>query len=240
MVKYPIAILDHVIFQHLDELNLDETAGINKLLSLIVILPWHPDVIFLDPWANCLEEENITRNSKKAIANIMAFDNRWVIVHHRSKPGAIPVTTGEMLRGSGVPAQKAHTIVGYFPNPTKEEEVTMKFKSRGPCIPSITIEVDENGVINVTTPSWAPRTQEEKAQVAIWDLLTTETARMVTPEKTVGNLEAEIAATLGISEPTVKKAWQKMASQGIINTQEQGKEKYLSISPMELEPNFPI
>ena len=102
MMKYPNVNLDNIIFKHFDELSLDDTAGLNELMVLITTLPWQPDVIFLDPWANCLEEENITRNSKKAIANIMSFDNRWVIVHHRSKPGAIPVTMGEMLRGSGI------------------------------------------------------------------------------------------------------------------------------------------
>ncbi|MBA7612801.1 hypothetical protein ES703_20041 [subsurface metagenome] len=240
MVKYPNANLDTIIFKHFDELELDEPRGLMELKMFIDSLPWKPDIIFIDPWGSCLEDENSTRNHKRAVQNIMSLEYRWVIVHHRSKPGEIPRTMGEMMRGSGILGQKAQTLVGYFPNPQKEEEITMRFKSRGPRIPAVTIECDIDGVIRVVTPTWHPSTQEEKAQVAIWDLLSRETAKLVTPEMTVSDLEAEIAAQLGTSSRTVKKAWQKMAGRGIVRERQEGKQKFLNISPLELEPTFPL
>ena len=240
MVKYPNANLDAIIFNHFDNLTLDTPAGLSTLRQFLDTLPRKPDIVFLDPWGSCLEDENDTWTHKRAVTNIMSLDYRWVIVHHRSKPGVVFRTLGEMMRGSGVLGQKVHTLIGYFPNPQKEEEITLRFKSRGPRIPEVTIQIEENGVIKVVTPSWSPRTQEEKAQIAIWDLLTTEITKLVNPEKTVGELETEIAADLRISERTVKKAWQKMTDLKIIRVRNEGKVKYLYINPFTAEPNFPL
>lgn len=242
MVKYRNANLNHIIFKHFDVLELDKLSGKSQLEQVISALPWNPDIIFLDPWGSCVEDENKTTSFKVALNNIIPLGYRWIIVHHRTKPGPIPRTMGEMIRGSGVLGQRAHTLIGYFPNPVDEHEVTMRFKSRGPRAPDTTIKCDEAGVIKIVTPTGQPitLTQEQKAQVAIWNLLTTEIRKLVNPEKTVGELEAEIVAQLNISDRTVKKAWQKMVNLGIIKVRTEGKEKNLSISPFEGEPTFPL
>ncbi len=242
LVKYPNANLDNIIFKHFDELPLDTDTGLTKLNDLLKSIPFSPDLIFLDPFRGCLEgDENDSRVHKNFLKNITSLSYRFFIIHHRTKPGAIFRTLGEMARGSGVLAQRAHTIIGYMPNPTKEEQVTLKFKSRGPRPPDITIEIDEAGGIEVVTSTWSPHTKEEKAQVAIWNLLCQETSRLVAIEKTVSDLESEIASELGKgSERTIKKVWQKMVGLGIIRVREVGNYKFLSISPFELEPMFPI
>ena len=242
MTKYPNADLDSIIFKHFDDLPLDTDGGIAELNNLLNSLPLEPDVIFLDPFRGCLEgEENDARVHKKFLKNITPLGYRLIIVHHRSKPGKAFRTLGEMMRGSGVIGQVAHTLIGYMPNPQKEEQLTLKFKSRGPRPLDITIEIEEDGLIKVVTPTWSPYSKEEKAQVAIWNLLTQETEKLVTVEKTVGELEAEIADELGKgSERTIKKVWQKMVDLGIIRVRMEGKQKFLSISPLELEPAFPL
>lgn len=226
--KYPTADINRVVFKHFDVLALDTNP--RELADLIATLPFIPDIIFIDPWANCIEDENNTKLNKKAVQNVMSFDSRWFVVHHRGKPGMVDRTLGESARGSGILVQKAHTIIGHIPHPTKAAQIALKFRGRGPRIPERTIEIDDDGVISEVTPAPNhPFNLEQKAQIVIWKILTTETNPMVTPEYTVEDLEAIVAKEVGTTKRTVKTAWQKMANLGIIRERQVGREKLLNI-----------